>query len=151
MKLEEVIWSENFAYNEFPGEVIKWIEPSLLQLLVELRERTGVFMEPSQLERAHARSEESTSQHSTMNWTIKSKASDMQTNNMEHMLAIFTQAQRIEGFGGIGVYFDTNRPTLHFDIRESRVLWVRDHFGVYHSDAVPSTFYRELGNCIDRS
>jgi hypothetical protein len=121
-------------------------------ILFDLRQQSGVPMWPSKLERAHVRHEACSSQHSTHEQTVLSKATDFHVSTHERLLKVFEFLKRNPKAGGIGIYFDTHTPMFHVDLMEERgerLVWIRDKAGNYVYDVNGyETFYRALGECL---
>lgn len=135
-------WHSKFKPNEFPDGVLEWLDARILtNVLFPLRDLAGIPLKPSKLVRAHVRSEVGGSQHCTNAGTRLSTAIDIHVADFEQMLKVVALAEDIPEVGGIGMYFDTNTPMIHLDLKEvrgRRLLWIRDKNGKYH--------YRENGH-----
>lgn len=150
-------WIPQFSADEWPDNVTDQMSPILFHKgLFPLRQLSGIPMTPSQFARAHVRID-GQSRHSTHGGTRLSDATDIHVGTKQAMINIFTHAQRIEDIGGIGIYFDTNRPLFHIDMRPQRVLWHRTKEGnyVYLSDSSTTSeavrFYHSLANETERA
>lgn len=134
-------WHDKFKPSEFPDGVLKWMDARILtEVLFPLRDLSDIKLRPSKLPRAHVRQEVGGSQHSTKAGTRLSTAIDIHVDTYEEMLKIVALAEDIPAIGGIGMYFDTNTPMLHLDLKDvrgRRLVWIRDKSGKYH--------YRENG------
>lgn len=121
----EINWPPELQPHEWPGSVIEDMHPRLFtDAAIPLRLESGIPIWPSQLPRAHVRQERSNSQHSTNEGERLSTATDMHCRTYTQMMKLFGYAQRIDAIGGLGVYFATNTPMIHIDIRQDRLLWV---------------------------
>ena len=150
-------WIPQFSPSEWPDNVTDQMSPVLFHNgLFPLRQLSGIKMYPSTFARAHVR-EDGQSRHSTHGGTRLSDATDMHVSSVQAMMRVFMHAQRIEDIGGIGIYFDTNTPMFHIDMRPQRVLWHRTKDGsyVYLSDTSTTSeavaFYHSLANEIERA
>jgi uncharacterized protein YcbK (DUF882 family) len=157
MEICMINWIREFSPDEWPDNVTEQMSPTLFHKgLFPLRQLSGIPMTPSQLAAAHVRTE-GQSRHSTHGGTRLSDATDIHVGTTQAMLNVFTQAQRIEDVGGIGIYFDTNRPMFHIDMRPERLLWHRTKEGhyIYLSDSATTyeaiRFYHSLANEIERA
>ena len=101
-------------------------------------------MWPSQLFDAHVRPS-GNSRHSTEDGERLSDATDMHVKTIEQMLAAMNAAEQINEIGGIGIYFNTNTPLIHIDMRPTRLVWVCTRNGEYiYRENNRSKFYQVL-------
>jgi hypothetical protein len=132
-------WHPSIKPSEFPDGVLEHMCAHLLTNgLFPLRTLSGVPMSPSSLYGAHVRHDNGRSRHCTHNKTRLSTATDFHVKDHQHLLKVFDTAQRIPAIGGIGLYFDTNRPMVHIDTRKDKLAWVR-----YQVDGKERYVYRE--------
>lgn len=127
---------ENVRYfnkREFVDDVDKFADPKLIYQLDDFRDRVHYKIFPSPVPGSCVRMVESGSQHSAIN--RRSTAIDVFCDAPP--LKVFHQAITYFGWGGVGVYFDTQfrgkfHVMFHFDIRPKKpdqlgpVIWWRD-------------------------
>lgn len=116
--------------EEFPAGVLDKMNLRIIELMSDLRERSGVAMFPSPEAGAHVR-EIGNSRHSTKEGTRLSDAVDFFCS-WEGAARVLQETRRIYGIGGIGIYTDMifrGQPEgvwcmFHIDARPERLEWV---------------------------
>ena len=146
-------WPQNMQPHEWPGGTLKHMDADLFtDCVFPLRQKSGTPMVPSSLYEAHVRDDESDSQHNTKGGTRLVTATDLQVSSYGRMIHVMNTAEQIPAIGGIGIYFDTNKPLIHIDSRKGRLMWLcykEDGERVYlyrENDAVK--FYKKLGDLL---
>ena len=146
--MQNTDWSltSKFSSSEWPSRVAEALDPKLMHELFRLRGAVpdSCYMVPSPLFAAHIRNE-GNSRHSTKKGTRQSDATDLFMGSWKAAFTIWGKAIEMN-FGGIGLYTDTQlggkrRPMIHLDMRDDRLMWVRDavHGYVYYKND-PFTF-----------
>lgn len=126
-----IAWPKTFAPTEWPDGTLCHMSFDLFNNGVfPLRELSGVPMWPSSLFDAHVRGE-GNSRHSTKLGTRLSDATDLHVSTIARMLTVWEAAHRIDAIGGIGMYFNTNTPMVHIDMRPDRLVWLCTQDGEY--------------------
>ena len=140
-------WPSNLSPSEWPEGTLKHMDHLLFTNAVfPLREKSGIPMMPSSLFEAHVRYE-GKSRHSTSFGARLSDATDFHVSTIDKMLIMMDVAESIDTIGGIGIYFDTNTPMVHIDVRPNRLVWLRTKAGEYVYKANGHIkFYRALGD-----
>ena len=146
-------WHPSLRPSEFPDGVLEHMCANLLMLcLFPLRSRSGVPMSPSKLYGAHVRHDNGGSLHCTHNKTRLSTATDFHVKDHQHLLKVFNYAERIPTIGGVGLYFDTNKPMVHIDSRLDKLVWLRytvdDKAHYLYRENNPILFYQTLGGLL---
>ncbi len=147
MKASDIIdFHEKFKKSDWPESVLDKMNSNvLIDGVFVLRDESGIPMWPSALAAAHVR-EDGNSRHSTQSGTRLSDATDMHVSSYYKMIEVMLYADNIDAIGGIGIYFNTNTPMLHLDMREGSLLWLCTKNGEYiyrENDIVK--FYDALG------
>ena len=156
MKANEIKkWPQNMQPHEWPGGTLKHMDADLFtDCVFPLRQSSGIPMTPSSLFGAHVRDDESGSQHNTKGGKRLSTATDLQVSSIGRMISVMVAAEQIPAIGGIGIYFDTNKPMIHIDSREGRLLWLchkENGKRVYlYRENDPIKFYVKLGELLSK-
>jgi len=157
-QLTKSAWPQNMQPHEWPSGTLKHMDADLFtDCVFPLRKRSGTPMVPSPLFGAHVRDDESGSQHNTKGGTRLSTATDLQVSSVGRMIHAMLTAEQIPAIGGIGIYFDTNKPMIHIDSRKGRLVWLcysevdaqgnKKRVYLYReNDAVK--FYKKLGDLL---
>lgn len=148
----KINWIPQLQASEYPEGVLDQMEPSLFNdVLIPLRQRSGVSMTPSPLVEAHVR-QEGTSRHSTKSGKRLSDASDtFIPSRQASVYSIYRQALRLPKLGGFGLYFDTKPSVMiHTDMRQQRLLWLRIDGEYIYELNDPKKYYTELLNQINK-
>ncbi|AUR84351.1 hedgehog signaling/DD-peptidase zinc-binding domain protein [Vibrio phage 1.054.O._10N.261.52.A1] len=146
-------WPSNMQPNEWPTGTLDHMDADLFtDCVFPLRKISGVPMTPSSLFGAHVRHDDSGSRHSTKEETRLADATDLQVSSIGRMIAVMLAAEQIPAIGGIGIYFDTNKPMIHVDKRPNRLVWLcykEDGKRVYlYRENDPIKFYKKLGDLL---
>lgn len=146
-------WPSNIQPNEWPNGTLDHMDADLFtDCVFPLRKMSGVPMTPSSLHGAHVRHDDSGSRHSTKEETRLADATDLQVSSIGRMIAVMLTAEQIPAIGGIGIYFDTNKPMIHVDKRPNRLMWLcyrEDGKRVYlYRENDPIKFYKKLGDLL---
>lgn len=142
-----------FKKTEFPSGVLEHMDARLLtECLFPLRDKSGVPMSPSSLYEAHVRHDMGRSLHCTHHKARLSQATDFHVATHDKMMRVVNYAETMESIGGIGIYFDTNRPMIHIDMRPERLMWLRykvglERFYLYRENN-HVLFYKKLGELL---
>lgn len=125
MKASEIKkWPVNLSASEWPNGALEQMDANLfVDCVFPLRKSSGIPMTPSSLLGAHVRSD-GNSQHSTQGGTRLSTATDIQVSSISRMVSVMNYAEQLPSIGGIGIYFDTNKPLIHIDSRKGRLVWI---------------------------
>lgn len=144
-KASEIGFPDEFSPAEWPFGVLDRMDSTVMRALFSLRKASGIVMRPSPVQGGHAR-DRGDSRHSTKGGIRLSDATDIFVGSLADLATVFRHAQRVQGIGGIGLYFDTRPgPMFHIDCRPDRLLWVRVD-GEYHYEVNdPAAFYALLG------
>lgn len=139
-----------FTKSDWPEGVLDFMDADVLTKAVfPLRDQSGVPMWPSSLFGAHIR-REGNSMHSTKGDTRLALATDMHVSTIANMLKAMYNAEKIPEIGGIGIYFDTNTPLIHVDLRPTRLVWLRTSKGEYvYRENNPVVFYETLATELE--
>ena len=145
-------WPSNMKPHEWPKGTLQHMSAGLFtDCIFPLRVVSGVPMSPSPLFEAHVRSDNSNSRHNVKNDRL-SDATDMQVSTVKRMLKVMIAAETINAIGGIGIYFDTHKPTIHIDQRKIRLVWLaykENGKRVYlYRENDPVKFYIKLGELL---
>ena len=146
-------WPSNMQPHEWPDGTLDHMDADLFtDCVFPLRKMSGVPMTPSSLYGAHVRHDDSGSRHSTKEETRLADATDLQVSSVGRMIAVMLAAEQIPAIGGIGIYFDTNKPMIHVDKRPNRLVWLcykEDGKRVYlYRENDPIKFYKKLGELL---
>lgn len=147
MKANELVgWPVAFHPDEWPEGTLDRMDATVMTKAIwPLRALANIPMWPSKLVAGHVRTSGSTkSQHYAVGRL--STATDMHVSSLANMLKVMEAAETISDIGGIGIYFDTNTPMLHLDVRSKRLTWLRTKDGKYvykENDIIK--FYVTLG------
>lgn len=153
MKASELTkFHPRFTKNDWPKGVLNFLDADVLTKAVfPLRDLSNVPMWPSSLFDAHIR-HEGNSMHSTKGKTRYALATDMHVSTIANMLKAMYSAEQIPEIGGIGIYFDTNTPLIHVDLRPQRLVWVRTSEGEYvYRENDPKVFYQTLAQELEKA
>lgn len=146
-----ITWPKEMKPTEWPKGTLSHMNFNLfVNGVFPLRKLSGIPMWPSSLYEAHVRHDESESRHSTENHQRLADATDLHVSTVERMLRVMEAACRINEIGGIGIYFDTNTPMIHIDMRPLRLVWLRTKKGKYvyrENDIIE--FYRVLAQELE--
>lgn len=144
-------WPDAFKPTEWPiGTPDKMDAVLFTEGVFKLRYLSNTPMSPSSLYEAHVR-DEGNSRHSTKGNTRLSDATDLHVSTYEQMIHCFSVAQSIQLIGGIGIYFDTNKPLIHIDMRPQRLCWVRTSEGEYiYRENNYALFYKVLAQELEK-
>lgn len=139
-------WPEKLKPTEWPKDTLQHMTRSLfVHAVFPLRAISDIPMWPSSLKEAHVR-ESGKSRHSTKYYTRLSDATDMHVKTIKQMIEVMNHAETIDAIGGIGVYFNTNTPMFHIDMRAGRLVWICTNKGDYiYRENDPVAFYIALG------
>ena len=128
MKAIDVInETENFHPSEFPERALENTEARLLMHIQKFRTAWGQTIHPSRHSDGWARFTGSTTSRHYAESRLSDAGDWFPAGNVFSAWLLLQKFQ----FGGIGIYFDTNReplqpgPMIHTDMREQRVLWCR--------------------------
>lgn len=152
-------WPSNMQPHEWPAGSLDHMDADLFtDCAFPLRKVSGVPMMPSSLYGAHVRHDDSGSRHSTKKGTRLADATDLQVSSIGRMIAVLLAAERIPAIGGIGIYFDTNKPMIHIDKRPNRLVWLcSQEWNKYkekwervylYRENDPIKFYQKLGELL---
>lgn len=143
--MTKINWIPQLQPHEWPDGVIPQMAPSLFNdVIIPLRQHSGVAMTPSPLVEGHVR-QEGKSRHSTKNSTRLSDASDLFIPSTRQAVANVLRVSQQLPAGGIGVYFDTTPSVMiHVDTRSQRLLWLRVDGEYIYELNDPLRFYSEL-------
>ena len=151
----------NFSRDEFPGDVLRHMDPAVIAALVEIRQTAGVAIYPSPVYGAHVRHDSSGSRHSTHGGTRKSDATDCFVA-WSDWWTLWPVIQRASAVGGIGLYTEMHFrgddmgqwAMFHIDCRPKRIVWLgyRDDAGdslsyIYEARE-PRRYYSELAERV---
>lgn len=144
-------------YPSFPefakyGIPLELVDADFILFLQEIRNNSGVPIQPSPVRGGWARTDGSTtSRHYAVGRL--SDAGDLFPAR-GRFVELFHNILKYHRTGGVGIYADTNGPDgkpwpmLHLDMRSGRVIWGRDK--VYCTQGVDNKgFNRILRNIID--
>ena len=146
-------WSKYLRPEEWPVGALEQMDAHLfIDCIFPLRKKSGVPMSPSPILAAHIRNDDSGSQHNTHNGERLSTATDIQVSSVERMIKLMNHAESIPEIGGIGIYFDTHKPTIHIDSRKGRLVWLaykENGKRVYlYRERDYLLFYKKLGELL---
>jgi len=150
LEIEE--WPAQFKASDWPEGVLKSMSAKLFtDCVFALRNRSSIPMWPSALPQAHVRVE-GNSQHSTRGGFRLSTATDLHVATYARMISAMGYAERIPAIGGVGIYFNTNTPMIHIDMRITPLTWLRTKDGVYiYRESDPIKFYITLAEELKKA
>lgn len=145
----DVAWPVEFSPEEWPEGTLHQMSPTVLEEgLFPLRHATGIPMWPSAFATAHVR-DAGNSRHSTNGGARLSDATDMHVATLDRLAVVFMAALMMRRIGGIGLYFDTNTPMFHIDMRPERLVWIRVDGEMIYFRNDPRRFFVELGRALE--
>ena len=129
--IEIVQASPHFHAGEWPGDVLDWINPSVMQLVTDARALSGSLIYPSPITRAHVRREWSGSRHSLCDGERLSDATDLFVS-WGDVVAFLREVWSHPLRGGVGIYTDMrfqgdppgHWAMVHVDTRPEPLDWV---------------------------
>lgn len=147
-------WTQQIKKSEMPANTLKYMDASIFSdIIIPLRQTTGIPMWPSALERAHVRHESGKGAHHTNGKSNLASGTDWHARDFSRIMTIVNQLERMDEVGGIGIYFRTTTPMFHADLmsfRGRRLMWMDTADGrrlVRENN--PVLFYIELGNQLN--
>jgi hypothetical protein len=148
-------WTSKIKKTEMPGDTICYMDSAVFSdVIIPLRNESGIPIRPSSLTRAHVRHEIGRGAHCTNNKSNLSSGTDWHTSSYTNLMSVINHLEQMESVGGIGIYFNTNSPMFHADLmsfRGSRLMWLVDTNGKYfyrENDRV--LFYIKLGELLGK-
>ena len=147
-------WIPQIKKSEMPDNTLEFMDARVFSdIIIPLRQATGIPMWPSALERAHVRHENGKGAHHTNGKSNLASGTDWHARNFTNIMKIVNHLESMGTVGGIGIYFRTNTPMFHADLisfRGRRLMWMDTADGrrlVRENN--PVLFYIELGKQLN--
>lgn len=147
-------WTPSIKASEMPEGTLEFMDARIFSdIIIPLREATGIAIWPSSLARAHVRHEHGKGGHYTNGKTNLSSATDFHTKSYENLMVLVKYLESMDSVGGIGIYFNTNTPMFHADLmsfRKRRLMWLVNKKGEYlYRENDPDKFAKELAKLLE--